>query len=230
MKKIVVIILLLASAAWRQTAIAQQEDNCDINDRLSIRSADTILIDEASEQDFIEHRPKEQLHLTYLNRDSLEQVLVNRYDLIEKKDSCIQINFAGQKLKFCSVNTNDKTYGDYQFTSYQDEKYLTIYETGYESWTHYFLDFKDSIIYNLPGMPQIIDEKYLFGESHYYGEHDFKIYNMETKDILDFIIGDVLIKEVYMKDGVIRFKAQNLCNKDNSLKYKYYQIDVECGL
>ena len=76
MKKVIVIIILLVSVIQQQLASAQQKNNCDLNDRIWMRSGDTIHIEEISEQDFTDHLSVAPLHFsTIQNSDSVEQVL-----------------------------------------------------------------------------------------------------------------------------------------------------------
>ena len=227
------IVLLIAMTLWQQKMFAQQQADCDLNKRIWMRSADTIYVEEISQDVFIEYAPKEEKMYTVVGRrDSLVQVLVDRYTFIKKLDSCLVVNFAGKQLRFCDNDSNDKSYSHYEITSYQQGDHLTIRSMSYEWQTYQLLDLKNQEVYSLPGFPQLVDQRYILGESHYYGEHDFKIYDKQTKDSLDFTIGDVLVKEVFLKDAVLRFEAKLIpaCEGDEPTTSRYYEIDLKSGL
>ena len=94
------------------------------------------------------------------------------------------------------------------------------------------LDLKELEIFELPGEPKVLDQQYIFGESGYYGDHDFKIYDTQTKDSLVFSVGDISLKEVSVEEGIMRFEAKSSppCKGDDYSTSRYYKVDLKSGL
>ena len=121
------------------------------------------------------------------NSDSLLNVFTKQYpQLITKTDSCHSLHARDTVLQWCRRKPAD----EHGWTGYKaigvEQGFLLLANWGYESWDYSGFNPQTRQYFLLPDEPRFIGKEFVYSVGNYYGEGEFRIWNLKTNKSFAF--------------------------------------------
>ena len=221
------IILLNSFMVWSQNTI-----NCDINERMRNFTTKPIGVQNSYSKEFLKVIPDSIANLNIItNSDSVLNELLKKYDFIKKYKNSLKINCKNEQFLLRMIDDKGiKSDFKYSIEAILYDNFVVFYEEGFVYWNYYLIDLKSKNGYSMPSMPHIRVNEYVYGASDYYGDYDFKLYNLQNGKIFSFTLGETAVDKEFISENYLYLKVSNPCEKTKFDKTQFFKIRINSGL
>lgn len=224
-------IKTLASIVWiafLPMLNAQDRVACDLNERVVVHLGDSIRIREIPQAEYNELGGDPLIsRLPVRNGDSLTMALIDDHEFISLSHDTLYIRTRNYPLKLYEVQSEDpRQQLNYRLHSIYTDRFVVIYESGYEAWTYYLIDLHEGMTYFLPSPPKIIADRFVYGSTNYYGDHDFVVYDLQSGRQTSFTLPYTMVRSYYMEGDTLKFSVRFPCGNSNRTAPAYYAVTI----